>query len=181
MKIQINDVRLSFPALFTPKPSDQGSPKYGAAFLFAPDSDARKKIDEAIEATGKEKWGPKWPTIKKSLVAGQKLCLKDGDTKAQYAGYEGNFFINTSNVAAPRVVDRDVSIVLTERDGKPYGGCYVNASVDIWAQDNKYGQRINATLVAVQFVKDGDSFGGGARATGDEFESLSTEDSDDLL
>jgi hypothetical protein len=181
MKIQINDVRLAFPALFTPKVSDFGAAKFGAAFLFPFDSEAKKRIEDAIETVGKEKWAAKWPVIKKALIAGQKVCLKDGDIKAQYAGYEGNWFVNTSATAAPMVVDRDVNITLTERDGKPYGGCYVNASIDIWAQDNKFGQRVNATLVGVQFVRDGDAFGGGAKASANEFESLSFESADDLL
>ncbi len=182
MKTKLLNVRLSFPAIFSPKVSDDGKAKYGAAFLFAAGSDAYKAVEAAIDEVGKEKWGAKWPVVKKSLTAGQKLCLKDGDTKAQYAGYEGQWFINSSNTLAPRVVDRDVSIQLTEASGRPYGGCYVNAVVDIWAQSNRYGERVNATLIAVQFVKDGDSFGGGSRATGDEFESLATaDDADDLL
>lgn len=181
MKTKLLNVRLSFPAIFSPKVSDDGKAKYGAAFLFEAGSPAYKAVEAAIEEVGKEKWAAKWPVVKKAMLAGQKLCLKDGDTKAQYAGYEGQWFINTSNTLAPRVVDRDVSVQLTEASGKPYGGCYVNAVVDIWAQDNKYGQRVNASLIAVQFVKDGDSFGGGARAQGDEFESLETNTADDLL
>jgi hypothetical protein len=62
---------------------------------------------------------------------------------------------------------------LTEADGKPYAGCYVNCALNIWAQDNQYGRRINAELVSVQFLRDGDAFSGGVRSTGDEYEDLS--------
>jgi hypothetical protein len=175
------NVRLAFPALFSPKVGFDGKATYGAAFLFEAGSDAYKAVESAIEQVGKEKWGAKWPVMKKLLIANQKHCLKDGETKAQFAGFEGQWFTNASSTLAPRVVDRDVNIVLTEASGRPYSGCYVNVAVDVWAQDNDYGQRVNATLIAVQFVADGDSFGGAVRATGDEFESLETNSADDLL
>lgn len=33
--------------------------------------------------------------------------------------------------------------------------------VEFWAQDNNYGKRVNATLLGVQFVRDGAAFAGG--------------------
>ncbi len=50
---------------------------------------------------------------------------------------------------------------LTEADGRIYAGCYVNFNVDIWAQDGQY-TGIRCSLNGVQFVKDGDAFGGAA-------------------
>jgi hypothetical protein len=61
---------------------------------------------------------------------------------------------------------------LTEADGKPYAGCYVNASIELWAQDNNYGKRVNASLGGVQFARDGDAFAGGGAASEDEFDDL---------
>lgn len=61
-------------------------------------------------------------------------------------------------------------------DGRPYSGCYVNAKVQIWAQKDKY-VGVRCTLVSVQFVKDGDAFGGGGPATADGFEAV--EDTDE--
>ena len=71
----------------------------------------------------------------------------------------------------PLVIDKDKS-PLTEQDGKPYAGCFVNASVELWAQDNNYGKRINASLRGVQFFKDGDAFAGGGAASEDEFDDI---------
>jgi hypothetical protein len=81
--------------------------------------------------------------------AGEKLnlCLHDGDEKAEYEGFPGNFFLNAANKARPAVIDRDRS-PLIQADGRPYAGCYVNAVIDIWAQDNNFGKRVNASLVA---------------------------------
>ena len=56
---------------------------------------------------------------------------------------------------------------LTAKDGVIYPGCYVNVSIDFWAQDNSYGKRINAQLRGVQFVKDGERLGGSVAAADD--------------
>jgi hypothetical protein len=80
----------------------------------------------------------------------------------------------------PLVIDRNRD-PLTAADGKPYSGCYVNVSIDVWAQDNKYGKRINAQLKGIQFVRDGDAFGGGAPASPDEFEDLGVPEEEDAL
>ena len=48
---------------------------------------------------------------------------------------------------------------LSEEDDVVYGGVIVNVLIRPWAQDNKFGKRINANLVAVQFVRDGERFG----------------------
>jgi hypothetical protein len=67
-------------------------------------------------------------------------------------------------------------------ENAPYSGSYVNVKVEFWAQeaDSERGipNRINATILAVQFAKHGESFGGGTRVNvDDEFDE---EDGDDL-
>jgi hypothetical protein len=49
----------------------------------------------------------------------------------------------------------------------------VVAIVELWAQDNSWGKRINATLKGVQFYQDGEAFAGGVSASADDFEDLS--------
>ena len=61
-----------------------------------------------------------------------------------------------------------------------YSGCYVHASVDIWPQDNKWGQRINCTLRGVMFANDGENFGGGSTASASEFADFAI-DAEDLI
>jgi hypothetical protein len=77
-------------------------------------------------------------------------------------------YVSARNKARPVVIDKDKS-PLTQADGKPYAGCYVNVSLDVWAQSNQYGKRINAKLLAVQFDKDGDAFSGGEGYSDDDF------------
>ena len=174
MKIKLTNVRLAFPVLWTAKNvNGEGEPAFSASFIFAKDD--RKNINlvqNAIEIVGKEKFGAKWAAIKKDCEAKDKLALHDGDLKAEYAGFEGNFYVSARNKTRPPVFDADKSI-LVEADGKPYGGCYVNAVVEIWAQDNKFGKRVNASLGGVQFYRDGDAFAGGGVANEDDFDDLS--------
>jgi anthranilate phosphoribosyltransferase len=47
--------------------------------------------------------------------------------------------------------------------------------------DNKYGKRICASLLGLQFVKHGEQFSGGGVASADAFEALDDEDLDDLV
>ena len=172
MQFKLTDVRLAFPNLFEPRAVNHDSePAYSATFIFPQTHKAHSDVMQAIEALGREKWATKWPTVKKELEAKDRLPIHDGESKAHYAGFEGHRFIATRSKTRPLVIDRDKA-PLTGRDGRPYAGCYVNASIDLWAQDNAYGRRINAALRGVQFVRDGDAFGGAAPASSDDFELI---------
>lgn len=182
MKIKLKNVRLAFPQLFEAKTvNGEGDPAFSATFLMSPDHPAVAELRAAFDKVGKEKWGAKWPTVKKEIEVKDRLCLHDGDTKAEYSGFEGNLFVSTRNKTRPLVIDRDKS-PLTAADGRPYAGCYVHASIELWCQDNAYGKRINASLRGVQFYKDGDAFAGGGAASEDEFDDIEEDaTADDLV
>jgi len=170
MLVKLKNVRLAFPQLWEATTvNGEGKPAFSAAFLFAKTHPAYKEVEAGIDAVAKEKWKDKAPAVLKELRAKDRTCLHDGDLKSEYDGYAGNFSISSRNEKRPLVIDADKS-VLTVADGRPYGGCYVNANVDIWPQDNAYGKRVNATLVGVQFYKDGEAFSGAAPASVDDFE-----------
>lgn len=185
MKVKLTNVRLTFPSLFEAKTvGGEGDPRFSAAFAIEPGSENDKALEKAVLAVAKEKWKDKAEGILKELrgkgrVAYRREPLsKDGEV---YDGFEDMHSLNASNKARPLVIDRDKS-PLTAADGKPYAGCYVNASIDIWAQDNSFGKRINATLSGVQFYKDGDAFGGGRPASPDEFDEITDgADADELV
>ena len=99
-----------------------------------------------------------------------KSCLKDGD-ESEYDSYENTMSFKAAANKRPTVINRDKT-PLAEDDNVIYAGCYVNAIVDIWIQNNGYGKRANANLYGVQFVKDGESFGAGPVDVSDEFEEL---------
>lgn len=178
MKVKLNNVRIAFPDLFEPKSFNDSAPRYSATFLFEPDSAAHEKLVQVMEQVGEEKWKKEWAKVKKQLESQDKTCLHDGGLK-DYDGYEGNLFVSAGNKVRPTVIDTNKS-PLAEADGKIYGGCYVNAVIDIWAQDNQFGKRINASLKGVQFCRDGEPFGSSGGDCTDDFDEID-EDFDDLL
>jgi len=176
MKIKLNNVRLSFAQLFEAKTvNGEGKPAYSASFLIDPKDPQIAAVNAAIETVAKDKWGAKADATLKAMRAADKTCLHSGDLKSNYDGFEGMLYISSRNAMRPLVIDVDKS-PLVESDGKPYSGCYVNCSVELWAQDNNYGKRINATLMGVQYFKDGESFSGGGVASEDDFDDLTADD-----
>lgn len=180
MKINFPNVRLSFPELFVAKPFKPGDePKFKATFLVPKDSPLHKAIDEAIDKVGTEAFKDKWPSIKKSIVNNpNKYCFQDGDSK-DYDGYAGMMAFSASNKARPLVIDGKKN-PLTQADGKPYAGCFVNGLVEVFAYTNS-GNGISASLKGVQFVRDGDAFAGGTPALPDDFDEITEgADADDI-
>lgn len=178
MQVVLKNVRLSFPDLFkvgTPPPGSTSEAKFGAQFIFPKDSDAYKVAASEVLRVATEKFGKNAPAILAELPK-DKLCLRKGDSNLDKTGeirngYAGMMYLTARNKTRPIVVDRDKT-PLVEADGRPYGGCYVNVSVDIYAHDKPgLGKRVDATLLAVQFLKDGDSFGG-SKGSADVFDAI---------
>jgi hypothetical protein len=169
-QLRLENVRLSFPDLWEAKKVGDGEPKFSAAFLLD-----KKEHEDLIVQCKTIAWAAAKEHFKdkaKELIAKKKLTifLHEGSEK-DYEGYsDENMFISASSKRRPVVMDRDKT-PLVESDGRPYAGCYVNAVVRIWVQDNQYGKRINAELMGVQFVRDGDAFGA-APLSDDAFENL---------
>lgn len=184
MRIVIRNARLSFPDLFEAVQFDgQGPFSYRCTLLIPSDSDVKKQIDSAIKETADGKWGAKAPAILEKAKLVGKICFTDGNLK-DYNGYADNWALVTSRKdsdGAPAVIDRDKT-PLGKGSGKLYSGCYVNAIVDFFPQDNTYGKTVRSGLVSVQYVKDGESFGGAAPVTVDGFDDLGfdEDEGDDL-
>ena len=183
-RVMLKNVRLAFPDLNTPKeftPGD-GKPRFGAAFLFPKDNEElRKKIIGAMLAAATEKWGEaKAKAALKQLMDTQKVALNDGDHKPDLDGYPEHWYVsaNAPANAPPRLLDRQRN-ELARDTSMIYAGCYVNASVEFWAQDNQWGKRINASLRGVQFFAPGDAFSAAAPASVDEFDEFEDDGDDD--
>ena len=171
-KVHLKDVRISFANIFDAKQvNGQGDAKFSAAFIFGKDSPAKAEVEKAIVAAANEKWGAKAGEVLKALKAADKLAMHDGDAKSDNDGYAGNLFVNASNKTRPLVIGTQRE-PLVAADGKPYSGCYVNAIVEVWAQDNSFGKRVNASLLGVQFLRDGERLSGGGVAAADDFEAI---------
>ena len=103
------------------------------------------------------------------------------DTEGNLPAYlENSYQLAASEKTRPTVVNADKT-PLTEEDGVIYDGCYVTAIIQLWAQDNKFGKRINANLIGVQFKGQGEALGSAAESVSDDdFDDDDFDDDDDL-
>lgn len=191
MLIKLKNVRLApFPNLFDAKSfQGEGEKTYSSSFILEKNAivyneeGEKIKLSDALTDVAKEKWKDKHLAVLKDLGIKDKLCLHDGDNKSEYDGYAGMDYLSAKRKEKdkrPVVIDTDKS-PLSASDGKPYGGCYVNANIEIWPQDNQFGKRINATLLGVQFVKDGEAFSATPAGSADDFEEVDSADTDGLV
>lgn len=173
--ITIKNARLSFPNLFKKSVFEGKEGKFEATLLI-PKSDKAtyKKLMEAVDAMKAEN--------KKSGLENDdfdNFFIQDGDViyrKKEREGYQGMWAIKAANTKRPTVINRDRT-PLVEEDEVVYAGCYVNGIINLWFQNNQYGLGINANLLGIQFSKDGEEFGDGAKvADVDEFDELEDED-----
>lgn len=166
-RVLLKNVRLAFPDLFQvgkPVPGSTSAPKFGGSFIFSADSESGKAASAEFLKVATEKFGPNAAVILAELPKDKK-CIRRGDGNLDKSGvvrdgFAGMLYIRASNKIRPVVVDENKA-VLVEADGKPYGGCYVHAVVDIYAHDKPgLGKRVDATLLSVMFAGAGDRFGG---------------------
>lgn len=174
MRIMLKNVRLLYgAAVFTPQrgPNGEGDLKHSATFGFAKDHPAVAEIKGGFQKVATDKWGAKAVEVYTMLKAADKLCLHDGDAKADKEGFKGNLYVSASNKLRPLVIDGQKQ-PLDANSGKPYSGCYVNAEIELWPQDNKFGKRINASLRGIQFLRDGPRLAGGGVSSADDYEAI---------
>lgn len=173
-KVKIGSARLSFPSLFQMAEfGGESTGKYEATFVLDKADDAKtiEDIKGKVKALMVERFKGKIPS--------DKVCLKDGDELGR-PEFEGKMTIKASTKKRPLVINRDKSPI-TEDDNIVYAGCYVNAIITLWAQDNQYGKRINAQLDGVQFARDGEPFGTGG-VDANEFDDFGgSDDFDDEI
>ena len=174
-KVRLKMVRLSYPHLFKAKGfgRDQtGEKKFSATAIIDPDTKAGKAnmdlLDDAIAAAKEAKWGNKPPKLKSD-----KICFRDGDDDVDET--KGMMVCVASNSKRPITLDENGDDV-TEADDVLYAGCYVDMIVRIWAQDNEFGQRINASLEGVKYRDEGEPFSGHSKTTAGDFDD---DDADD--
>lgn len=118
----------------------------------------RKKWRPAFELVTDQINGLMKANRVKNLKADNKF-FRDGDLAAKDE-YEKMWTINASE--AGRVIVRDSRV--DPKTGKPrilkkgvdddriFAGCWVNMVIRPWFQNNKHGKKVNAGLVAVQYV-----------------------------
>ena len=178
--IYLSNVRLSFPHLIDPQKTineQTGKERisFNAEFIMPPNHPAYAEFMKEYQALAVEAWKQHANAVMTGIHNDRKLrCYgTEADkinkkTYTPYDGYVGNVYLTAGRDTQPKVIDpqgkpvdpsntMQIQVLLRQM----YGGCYVNAAIKPWLQDNKFGRGIRCDLVAVQFLKDGEAFGEG--------------------
>lgn len=197
-KLKLTDVRCAFLELGEPsffggtkqRPNDKR--RWSATALIPLASPQKKMVDEALRACAKEKWAAKAEGILANILPDPKACCwTDGNRKADYDGFPGNWVLTShrnEDQGRPLVMDNDKAPIYKPdntlyegKAGRLFSGCYVNLSVELWAQDNASGKGLRCALLGIQRVRTGPAFGGGSLPNPDEFQELADETAVDDL
>lgn len=174
--VKLKNVRVSYPEFWEPKSVNGGKPRYGATYIIPQDHPQVAELRKAVKDVAIEKWNNKAAAIVAGLKEKDAIAFHERERKNAEGdvveGFAGCFYLSAYSKNKQEIIDRNKA-QLGPADGKPYGGCYVNAVVELWCQDDENGKRINAALGPVQFVKDGPAFAGGKKiAANDAFDDL---------
>jgi hypothetical protein len=192
-QLVLKNVRSAFLTLAEPE-DYQGNQvfRWSATGLIPYGSPLLKEIEDKMRYVAEAKWGKKGAAIYEAVMADKMTtCMLDGKRKPEYDGFEGHWALTAhrpQKSGRPLVIDTDTQPIydgkgefMEGKAGRIYAGSFINMKVGFWCQDNKNGKAIRAELLTVQTLYRGDSFGGGAKPTADEFESVESGTDDDDL
>lgn len=160
VKVIIEGCRLSYPALFKPRKSQEdGDAKYQATILI-PKTDAKavqaiqtaiqQEMAAAVQPSGAWK-GAQPPNPQLPLYDGDQVLPRSGKSWGDEC--KGHWVLRTSSSTQPDIVDEYGNKAMDA--SKFYAGCYCHYSVNIAAYNNKQ-LGIGAYLNCVMFDKDGE-------------------------
>jgi hypothetical protein len=163
--IRLDNVRLSYPHLFDPWTNDETKPKkFGCTCIVskATHREAQKLFVEVMNNILKEK-------NKGEKLKGELKFFRDGEPKDEDGTpvpakpeYAGAWICVASERPEypPSIRGRTGKLIKPEEKSLFYAGAVVNMLVRPWWQPDKgNGKRINANLVAVQWVRHGERIG----------------------
>ena len=199
MDLRLTNARISFAnGLWNASAAVEGGlPKFGCDFIVTPKTKVERKtaegkwvpttleeaqkLERAAAFKGDQKKADAWfedlDARQKSVRNGNKNKDKSGEIRD---GYEGNWYIAAKSKTRMPVYRADRTEVTSEADSSIYSGCHVVARVSLYC-NLKPGQKgMFASLQGTQFYGDGDSFGGGAKASSDDFEVVEGATADDF-
>jgi hypothetical protein len=172
--IFLSGVRLSFPQLVEPRSSvENGVKKFSADFLMPMTHPGVQQFGAEYTKSAVDKWKEHAQSVMAIIQGDRKLrCFGQGNEKVNgktfkpYDGYADMFYISANKDQMPQMIQADGSAVDATNTmayqalaRKLYGGCYVNAAVRPWLQENKHGRGVRCELIAIQFANDGEAFG----------------------
>lgn len=161
---------------------DKDDPKkisYPSHFIMPPNHPAVELVKAAQRAAALGQWKDGANDMLEALAGQDRLCLHKGNvSKPGVDGYKDMLFVSGNAKKRFTIVGPDRTPLNSGDALAPYSGCYGNAIIQVWAQANSWGKRINAQIMGVQFTRHGESFGGGRVAAPDEFGIVSAAGAD---
>lgn len=182
--IRIENVRASYPHVGKPQENKDDAGNVTSSYAItalmpkATHREAKDLIKQRIELLLKEN--------KIKAVAADRKFIKDGDTMAKDEN-EGMWVVSCREKNQPALRHRKkdpatgkaMRLTAEQAERLIYGGCYVAVLFKPWWQNNKYGKRVNANLLAVQFMRDGEPFGEGRIREEDVDDSFEADEAED--
>lgn len=174
--------RFSYTYVYKPYKNEDGNQTYTTHWIFPENHPQTTQLFDLIRKVAVAKWKDKAEEMLAAMKGQDKLCIHRGDvSKPGQAPYKGLLFLSASRKfedGPPRIADENRNEI-TIASGKVYSGGKGNVIVRLWAQDNKYGKRINAELQGIQHTGHDEKLSSGGRlASLDEFKPVSAKDAD---
>lgn len=200
--IRLDKVRLSYPWLGKPQKNvnektGEETETYGMTAMLPKDThmeamkmcrDAVLGLEKQMTAKGKGKSGKpfKYPASKKFIKNGDALDEEGEQLFGNNPEYAGHFLVNARSPDQPQLrgagkdAETGKPARLTSQQASKlfYGGCFATVLIRPWPQDNAYGIRANAELLAVQYKSKGEAFGNQRRLDEDDIDE--SWDADDM-
>lgn len=176
----ITNTRLSYAYIFKPYEGDDGSKSFCSHLIIPTNHPQLGALQNLMRKVAVDTWKEKAEEVLQQLKAQDRLCIHRGDiSKPGQDAYKGLLYISSSSKIKPRILATVGGInqeIGEDHELAPYSGCKANAIIGVWAQNNKFGKRINAQLMGVQFVGHDQRLSGAGRvASIDEFGIVATD------
>lgn len=186
MKVRIENLRGNYVFVAEPREQMSGGMKYEVNGIFTPEtkvlvvhddkSTSPTTMEKVMDAVATGKWKAAGPKVVAALEESKK-CYRDGDMKLDKGGnvveeYAGNMYIVAKNGKPPRLLTQSRVEVTEPKQIYTlfYSGARLDLVVDVYALDKPgQGKGLFATLLGVQHRADDEVFGGGGRASADDF------------
>ncbi len=150
----LKDVRCSFPDIFKKSVYKGKETSYGTKIILDPenehDAEILENIKEAFKPIAKDYLGRKNIFTKDD-------CLRDGnDFEAE--DLQDKWRLSCNSPRQPHVFKPgSKEVAANMEESKIYSGCYVTAKIRLWGSMDQ--KTVNCQLIAIQFKRDGESFG----------------------
>lgn len=169
----LKNVRVQSPHLFEPYTDKYGKTRYSAIFRIYDEPNKKLVLDamkEAVRAACPTDWERRFARIR----ANPNCCLlREPEDADDYSFLKATRLYDPQRRGADRpLLMRSDTSPAQQEDGELVSGAYVNAKLTFRYYNNQ-SEGVIATIEAVQFVKEGESFGSRPMASVDEFEDLS--------